>query len=149
MLEIIIDDKDFLAGAEIGLLETDIYNDARSNPSPSGRWGGYPYFWAVDQGRGPVRPIYAKALRIPLADGTAIFRKSAGPSTPRNIVSQSLAQLEGSAINAALSASGSTLRGWFAMFLNKIAFFHAEVLEEVTPHKSGKLAGSYRTTTTV
>jgi hypothetical protein len=147
MLEIIIDDDAFLASADIGIMETDVFNDARSEPSPSGRWGGFAYFNAVDQGRGPVKPIYAKALRIVLPNGDVIFRKSVGPSAPRNIRVNSLVQLESSAVNASLTASGDSLRGWIASFLNKMAYFYSQVLADATPRgASGKLGSSYRPT---
>jgi len=148
MLEITLDSSQFEAGLDIGVLETAIFNDARSLPSPSGRWGGYAYFWPVDRGRGPVRPIFAKALRIPVGDGKFIFRKSAGPAAPREITKNSMSQLEGSAINAAIMSSGSTLRQWFVVFLNRMASFHSQVFADFTPRKSGKLASNYRPTTT-
>lgn len=146
MLEIIIDDKDFLASCQIGRMETDIFSDARSEPSPSGRWGGYPYFWPVDLGRGPVKPIYAKALRITLPDGRVIFRKSVGPAAPRNIRKNSLAQLESSGVNAALTTRASNMRQWFAVFLNRMAYFYSQVLADATPKRTGKLASKYRPT---
>lgn len=40
----------------------------------------YPIY--VEKGRGPVYPVRAKALRIPLESGV-IFRKSAGPAKAR------------------------------------------------------------------
>lgn len=148
MLEIIFDDRAFLAGCEIGTLETDVFSDARSDPSPSGRWGDYPYFWPVDQGRGPVKPIYAKALRIVLDNGQVIYRKSVGPAAPRNIRALAMNQLEASALNASLSSNGSTVREWMAKFLTQLAYFYSQVLADASPKKSGKLASSYRSTTT-
>jgi len=144
MLEIIIKDEEFLASLELESLETSIFNDARSTT-------GFPYFYPVDLGRGPVRPINAKALKIPMAGvpGGFIFRRSAGPAAPRNIRQQALGQLEGSAINAAITAGGLTPRGWLASFLNGMARFYSQVLADVTPRgPSGKLGSSYRPTTT-
>ena len=144
MLEIIIHDSEFLASLNVEGLETAIFNDARS---PT----GFPYFYPVDLGRGPVRPINAKALKIPMAGapGGLIFRKYAGPAAPRNIRQQALGQLEGSAINAAIVARGETMREWCAVFLNGMARFYSQVLADVTPRgPSGKLGSSYRPTTT-
>lgn len=145
MIEIVIKDEEFLASIDgVESLETSIFNDARSAT-------GYPYFYPVDLGRGPVKPIHAKALRIPImgGDGGYIFRRSAGPAAPRNIRQKALVQLEGSAINAAIVAGGATPRGWFASFLNGMARFYSQVLAEVTPRgPSGKLGQSYRPTTT-
>jgi hypothetical protein len=144
MLEIIIKDEEFLASLEVESLETSIFNDARSAT-------GFPYFYPVDLGRGPVFPKNAKALKIPMAGapGGFIFRRSAGPAAPRNIRQQALGQLEGSAINAAITAGGATPRGWFASFLNGMARFYSQVLADVTPRgPSGKLGSSYRPTTT-
>lgn len=147
MLEIIIDDREFLASCEIGTLETDVFNDARSLPSPSGRWGGYPYFWPVDLGRGPVKPIFAKALRIDLGNGNVIFRKSAGPAAPRDIRKMAMNQLESSAVNAAVTTSAQNIRQWCAVFLSKMAYFYSQVLSDATPRRSGNLASKYRGTT--
>lgn len=144
MIEIIIKDDEFLASLDgVESLETSIFNDARSAT-------GYPYFYPVDLGRGPVKPINAKALRIPIGGGQFIFRRSAGPAAPRNIRQQALVQLEGSAINAAIVAGGATPRGWFASFLNGMARFYSQVLADVTPGSAytGKLRNSYRPTTT-
>ena len=144
MLEIIIHDSEFLESVNVEGLQTAIFNDARSP-------AGFPYFYPVDLGRGPVKPINAKALKIPMAGapGGFIFRRSAGPAAPRNIRNQALAQLEGSAVNAAIVSRGETMRGWCANFLNNMARFYAQVLAEVTPRgPSGKLGSSYRPTTT-
>jgi len=153
MLTIEIDDAAFLASAEIGVLETSIFSDARSQPSPSGRWGDYPYFWPVDLGRGPVTAKFAKALRIPLPDGTVIYRKSVGPAAPRNIRKNAFVQLDSAAINAGVSASGTPypgIRQWLAAFLRMMAYFYSQSLAEATPGGlTGKLRQSYRATTTV
>jgi len=144
MLEIIIHDSEFLASLNVAGLETAIFNDARSPI-------GFPYFYPVDLGRGPVFPKNAKALKIPIAGapGGFIFRRSAGPAAPRNIRNQALAQLEGSAVNAAIVSRGETMRGWCANFLNNMARFYSQVLADVTPRgPSGKLGSSYRPTTT-
>ena len=144
MLEIIVNDEEFLESLNVEGLNTAIFNDARSVT-------GYPYFWPVDLGRGPIRPINAKALKIPVqgAPGGFIFRKWAGPAAPRNIRQQALGQLEGSAVNAAILARGETLRGWCAAFLNGMARFYSQVLADATPRgPSGKLGSSYRPTIT-
>src|SRR5579871_1549621 len=104
MVTIEIDDEQFIATADLSGLESSIFNDAKSLPSPSGRWGGYPYFWPVDLGRGPVNPVYAKALRIPIGNGQFIFRKSAGPSAPRNIRKIAAIQIDSAAINSSITA---------------------------------------------
>jgi hypothetical protein len=151
MFSLTINDADFLNSLDVGGMEADIFNDARSQPSPSGRWGGYAYYWPVNLGRGPVNPIYAKALRIVLPDGTVIFRKHAGPSAARDILGKSAAQLESSAINAVATSGGvgygSSVRRWFATFLTKFAYFQAQVMADATPNgPGGKLASSYRST---
>jgi hypothetical protein len=151
MLEITIDDSEFMEQVEsLGGMETDIFNDARSAPNPvSGRGGGYPYFYPVDLGRGPVVARNARALAIPTASGV-IFRKRVGPAAARNIRPNALTQLEGAALNAAFTTGNqANLRGWFATFLNKVAAFFILPLQEMTPSGlTGKLKQSYRSTTT-
>lgn len=145
MLEITVDTREFEASlAQIAELQTDIFADARSAT-------GYPYFYPVDLGRGPVRPVNAKALKITLPNGQVIFRKSAGPAAPRNIRLESFAQVDGSAINAATIARGNNLRGWLVSFLNAVALFYKDVLADHSPVSplpgGGKLKKSYRATT--
>jgi hypothetical protein len=151
MSEITIDDSRFMQEIEsLGGLETAIFNDARSAPNPvSGRGGGYPYFYPVDLGRGPVVAKNARALAIPTENGV-IFRRSVGPAAPRFIRSNAMGQLEGTCINAAVtSGSQETVRGWFAAFLNKVAAYFISPLEESTPRGlTGKLKSSYRSTVT-
>lgn len=137
-------DEAFLAKLQqmdLSTLKTEIYNDARSLK-------GFPYFYAVDLGRGPIRPINAKALRIPVGGGF-IFRKSAGPSAPRNIRNLASNLLNETAMSAAQSAQGSTIRAWLVSFLNSMALQYSHVLSVVTPRQGGKLATSYRPTTTL
>ncbi len=144
MIEIIVDTSEFEASLDqIGELETSIFQDARS---PS----GFPYFYPVDLGRGPVVAKNAKALKITLPDGSVIFRKSAGPSAPRNIRLESFAQFDGAAINASISARGTTIRGWCVSFLNFMALYFKDVLADHTPVSplpgGGKLQKGYRST---
>ena len=106
MFSLTINDADFLNSLDVGGMEADIFNDARSLAGPTGQGGGYPYYWPVNLGRGPVHPIHAKALRIVLPDGTVIFRKSAGPAAARDILGKSVAQLDSSAINAVATSGG-------------------------------------------
>lgn len=140
MLEIIIDDRQFLAGCQIGRLETDIFNDARSS-------NGYPYFWPVDLGRGPVVAKNAKALRFVTPGGQVLFRKSVGPAAPRDIRKTAISQMESSAINASITAGGRDIRQWLAVFLTKMGYFYSQVLADATPRRTGKLASRYRSTT--
>ena len=106
MFSLTINDADFLNSLDVGGMEADIFNDARSLAGPTGQGGGYPYHRPVNLGRGPVHPIHAKALRIVLPDGTVIFRKSAGPAAARDILGKSVAQLDSSAINAVAPRAG-------------------------------------------
>lgn len=151
MLEITMDASRMLNDLEgLSTMQSEIYSDARSLPNPvSGRGGGFPYFNAVDLGRRgfAVKPP-ARAIPIQ-TEGGLIFRKSVGPAAPRNIRQRSIAQIDGSAINAAITGQGSSVRGWFASFLTKMAFFHAQVLVELTPNRSGQLASKYRSTVAV
>lgn len=151
MLEIIVDDSAFMREIEsLAGLETAIYNDARSSPNPvSGRGGGYPYFYPVDLGRGPVVARNAKALAIPTANGV-IFRKKVGPAAPRNIRNNAAVQLEQSCVNAAVTTPEfSGVRAWCVSFLNKVAAYFIQPLEEQTPKGlTGRLKQSYRSTVT-
>jgi hypothetical protein len=141
MLEIEVDDREMLAGLEFGELETSIFNDARSAEPYS-----FPYFFPVDLGRKGFSAKNAKALRFEVG-GRVIFRKSVGPSMPRNIRLNSFAQFYGSCINAAASVGDQpTVRAWLAAFLTKVAWYHAQTLADLTPKVSGKLAQSYRPT---
>ena len=47
----------------------------------------------VEYGRGWVYPVHARALRIPLESGEAIFRKSARPAAGRHFVDKTMFEL--------------------------------------------------------
>ena len=73
MLEITVDTSQFESSLEqIGELQTDIFSDARSAT-------GFPYFYPVDLGRGPVVAKNAKALRFTLPDGRDDFSQERRP----------------------------------------------------------------------
>lgn len=134
MLQIQINAERFLAELPVRL-QSSVVNTAQSEI-------GFPYYAAVDRGRRAVRPVNAKALRIPTPNGF-IFRKFAGPSAPRHITKRSLEDILPNAQFSAAFAAGQTIRGWITSFLNSMAKLHSDSLATRTPIRTGNLAGSY------
>lgn len=120
-----------------GILKSEIISTARSPI-------GFDYFWAVDRGRRAIRPIRAKALKIPIGGGKFIFRKYAGPSAPRYITQRAVSTLNLSATAAAQTAQGTNMVAWLKSFVNNLADFQASAFKSVTPNRSGRLASGYQ-----
>lgn len=112
-----------------------VFNDARS---PEGTY----YFKYVDRGRGPVRPIRAKALHwIDAKTGKDVFAKYAGPVAPRHIIARALAVVRQKDIEI---ESGALTRRKIADFVNAVAMVAVEEMQSITPVVTGKLHDSYR-----
>jgi hypothetical protein len=62
-----------------GSLVTAVMQPAESAPDQAGRWGGFQYAETVIKGRGPVRPVYARALAGP-GFGPRPFAKAVPPN---------------------------------------------------------------------
>lgn len=137
MFEIQVDTREFeTAAMRLASMESTIETVAENN--------GFRYFWAVDRGRGPVRPIHAKALRIMTKEGP-IFRRYAGPAPAQHLTEKSLGELMPSSIVAAETARGTSFIVWARQFLGYVANFQSRALARVTPRGfSGKLGNSYR-----
>ena len=121
-----------------GVLNSAIISTARSPI-------GFDYFWAVDRGRRAIRPIRAKALKIPIGGGKFIFRKYAGPSAPRYITQRAISVLGLSAASAAQSAQGNGMTSWLKSFLNNLADSQVAAFRSATPTTgTGRLVGGYQ-----
>lgn len=105
---------------------------------------GFHYFWAVDRGRGPIRPVNAKALRFVAAGGEVVFAKSAKAAPAQHLTEQSMANLLPNCIMASNEAHGNSFLSWARNFLRSIAMFQSQSLARVTPRVSGRLAKSYK-----
>jgi hypothetical protein len=114
-----------------------IYSDARS---PEGKY----YFNWVNDGRGPVHPIHAKALHwIDPKTGKDVFAAYAGPSAPRHIREKALPIIRQIAISAVVKKSGPLSRELLVQFVNDLAHMAVAELQEQTPG-DGPLKNSYR-----
>jgi hypothetical protein len=118
-----------------GTVETSITSEARSPK-------GFAYFWAVDRGRRGFSAQPGKVLRFEIG-GQVFYRKSVGPSQPRNITQKALAALDQNMRTAAQAARGGDLHAWLASFLNGLVDFEAISFQQNTPNVTGKLASKY------
>ncbi len=91
-----------LADSTRGEIETagmeavvDIVQDAETKPDQSGRWGGQHYVKWLVLGRGPVRPIYKKALAGPGFGPVAYARAAPPHDYPRQAAEQAEPSLLG------------------------------------------------------
>ena len=120
------------------------------------------YFDAVDKGRSAVRPVHAKALRIPvgarrLQAGVTrrtpvktkgfIFRQFSGPTKPQNLSKRAMRRIQ-PFIRALTS---STLRRKnistevLAEFINRIASRYLTSIRTITPVRfTGRLKSGYK-----
>lgn len=120
---------------ESGAIIALVFNDARSED------GEY-YFKYVDQGRGPVRPVSAKALHwIDPKTGKDVFAKYAKGVPPRHIISRALAVVRQQDVHL---PPGSISREGVANFVNAVALLAIEEMMAITPVETGKLKNSYR-----
>jgi len=123
--------------ARVSTLESEVSNSANNK--------GFAYFWAVDQGRGPIRPVNAKALRFRAKDGNIVFSKYAKAAPAQHLTDRSLKRLMPNTMIAAMMASGNSFLSWARDFLRSMARAEANELQGITPRVSGKLAKSYKT----
>lgn len=122
--------------ARVASLASEVSNTANNK--------GFAYYWAVDKGRGPIRPVNAKALRFFARDGQVVFAKSAKSAPAQHLTEQSLANLMPNAIMAVNQAHGNSFLSWARTFLRSLANFQAQSLAKVTPRVSGRLARNYK-----
>jgi hypothetical protein len=118
-----------------GAIVAKIFNDAQSEEGL--------YYWdLVNNGRGPVRPINAKALHwVDPKTGKDVFAKYAGPSAPRHIRESSIPAIQQATIPG---FKGALTRESLVELVNEIAEFAVAELQSRTPVVSGKLRSSYR-----
>lgn len=115
-----------------------------SNVSNTAQNKGFSYFVAVDRGRGPIRPVNAKALRFVTQGGEVVFARSAKDAPAQHLTEQSMANLLPNAMMASNQAHGNSFVSWARNFLRAIANFQSQSLSKITPRVSGRLAKSYK-----
>lgn len=121
-----------------------------------------PYFEAVDKGRGAVRPVVAKALKIPvgarrLAPGQTrrtpakqkgfVFRTFAGPTKPQNLTRRALRRIQPFIRTLTKSTRGrkNITTAVLAEFVNRIAARYLTSIRTITPVRfTGRLKASYK-----
>ncbi len=118
------DTRDLLRSLPRGQPEATVRNVKRTR-------SGLSVYRLVDRGRGPVRPVRAKALRIPTRRGV-IFRRFAGPARPQNLTEQAVAKMN---TEAARSIRFELSHGGLVGFLNTIARVGLETLRRRTPRR--------------
>jgi hypothetical protein len=118
-----------------GAITAFIFNDARSQD------GTY-YFRYVDGGRGPVRPIHAKALHWIGKDGKDVFAMYAKGVAPRHIIIRAIAIIN--LRTPEFTTGGKPLRDAIADYVNAVAVIAVEEFQRLTPVVSSKLRDSYR-----
>lgn len=137
MFQIEVVSKEFESDLQrLASLESEVSNTAMNK--------GFAYFYAVDQGRGPIVPVNAKALRFIGRDGEVVFSKHAKAAPAQHLLKRSLDSLLANAIISAAQARGNSFLVWARSFLRSIAQREAGALQGVTPRVSGKLARSYK-----
>jgi hypothetical protein len=132
------DARDLERNLPRGTPQASVFNDKRTR-------SGRSIFKIIDKGRGPVRAIRARALRIPLRSGRVIFRKSAGPAPAQDLTERAVADMN----NAGATAVRFELsHGGLVGLINMIARVGFNTLRQRTPRRglgSGRaLADSYR-----
>lgn len=132
------DDKELLRNLPRGAPEAIVFNDKRTR-------SGLSLFRIIDRGRGPVRPVRAKALRIPLRGGQVIFRKFARATRPQFLREKAVAAMQQAGV---LAVSFNLTQDGLVEFINSIARTGLNELRRKTPRRGiggGKrLADSYR-----
>lgn len=105
---------------------------------------GFFYWPAVNDGRGPVRPVRAKVLRFVTKDGKVVFTKFARASAPRHMRENSLPVIRQRANLELVGGPTSFTRNGIASHINRIARIALEEMARRTPVITGKLKNSYR-----
>lgn len=118
-----------------GAIRADIYNDAQSAEGV--------YYWSIiNNGRGPVRPIHAKALHwIDPITGKDIFAKFARGVPPRHIRENAILALGGIIIPGDFSELS---RDALHRFVIATAIQLKDEMQIRTPIRTGALISKYR-----
>ena len=118
-----------------GAIVAVVYNDAQSKEGT--------YYWPiVNNGRGPVRPIRAKALHwVDAKTGADVFSKYSKAVAPRHIRENSIPSIQQALVKI---PGGKLERETIAQFVNEVAAIAVEELKSRTPVVTGKLRDSYR-----
>lgn len=118
-----------------GGIVAEIYNDAQSAD-------GVFYWNLVNDGRGPVRPVHAKALHwIDPLTGKDVFSMYSGPVAPRHIRENSIPAIQ----QAEVQTYRATLtRETLADIVNAVAEIAVFEMQSRTPVITGLLHDSYR-----
>lgn len=118
-----------------GGIVANIYNNAQS--------GDGQFYWdLVNNGRGPVRPVHAKALHwVDPKSGKDVFSMYSGPVAPRHIRENSIPAIQ----QALVSFPESVLfnRAALIEFINAIADYAVSEMQSRTPVVTGRLRDSY------
>ncbi len=132
------DDRELRRNLPRGTPEAVVFNDKRTKT-------GLSVFRLVDRGRGPVRPVRAKALRIPLRGGRVIFRNFARAARPQFLREKAISAMQRAGV---LAVSFNLTQDGLVEFINSIARVGLQELRRKTPRRGfggGKrLADSYR-----
>lgn len=119
-----------------GGLVANIYNDAKSED-------GVYYWQIVNNGRGAVRPVHAKALHwVDPKTGKDVFSKYSGPVAPRHIRENAIPAIQQAVVSFPETATFN--REALAAFINAVAEYAVAEMESRTPVVTGLLHDSYR-----
>lgn len=104
------------------------------------------FYWKiVNDGRGPIVPVSAKALHWFTPEGEEVFSDYSGPVAPRHILEKALPGIRQIVKRRAKFASVSQFgRPFVVAFVNALAATCVERLKKFTPVVTGKLQDSYR-----
>ncbi len=119
------DDKELRRNLPHGMPEAVVSNTKRTTT-------GLSIFNLVDRGRGPVRPVRAKALRIRLRGGRVIFRKFARAARPQFLRQKAVAAMNQA---GALAIRFDLTQAGLVNFINEIARVGLEALKRSTPRR--------------
>lgn len=119
-----------------GGIVANIFNDAQSADGS--------YYWnLVNNGRGPVRPVHAKALHwIDPKTGKDVFSMYSGPVAPRHIRENAIPAIQQALVS--FPESGGYDRKSITQFVNSVADYAKSEMQLRTPVVTGKLRDSYR-----
>jgi hypothetical protein len=118
-----------------GIVAT-IYNDAQSK-------NGVYYWGIINNGRGAVRPVHAKALHwVDPKTGKDVFSMYSGPVAPRHIRENSIPAIQQALVSFPETATFN--REAIIAFVNAIAEYAVSEMQSRTPVVTGLLRDSYR-----
>lgn len=114
---------------------------------------GLSLFRLLDEGRGPVRPVTARALRIPISFGfpagpgrsgfagtgsSFIFRMFSRAVPPLHLTDKTVAEIEHAAGVVAVGSLSDLDRSFFASVLNFLGLAGLAHLKSISPGRTGR-----------